>query len=151
GINCHVSGNQVIVETIVHGTSARLEVVGGTAATATKLNVAAGIISPPPGSNVLDAGHTFITDPKAVAATAASSDIAIGDDGAHHLRIATTAMGAANNITLSAPAGSTVLTRLGFAAPLSAAGTGTVVTTMQVTGYDAQKNSISFGSPLPAL
>jgi phage tail sheath protein FI len=152
GVRCYLSGGQVVIDTDVHGSAARLEVVAGsTAATPAKLNVAVAVVPPPAGSNLPDAGHTSIAD---LAKIAAGPGIAVGSDGAHHLRIATTAAGAANSITLSEGAGSAgVLARMGFAGtpPLTASGTGVAVTSIAITGYDPQKNSISFATALPAL
>jgi hypothetical protein len=136
----------------VHGTAARLEVMAGsTAAAPAKLNVAVGVVTPPAGNNVLDAWRTLIADLRAIVN---SPDILVGDDGAHHLRIATTGVGAAQSIELSEGAGSTgLLARMGFAGtpPLTATGSGAVVSTIAIAAYDTQKNSIRFGTPLPAL
>jgi phage tail sheath protein FI len=146
GIRCYLNGNDVVIESDVRGTAAALAVIGGSAAAALGLAVGPGIQAG--GSNVPDAGHTRIADLQALIA---SPDIAVGDDGAGHLRVASRP-GAGNTVQLTEVTPG-LLARLGFGAvatvtsPPGTAGTSSAVT---IATIDTQANSIGFGAGLGA-
>jgi len=146
GVKVFQSGGQVILETDVRGTSARLEIVAGTAVA--PLGMVTGVTNPPAGGTVADAAHVTIAE---LAALLASPDFSVGADGAGRLRFTTTAAGAGVTIQLDeVPPGSGLLQRLGFGAvaTLTANGAAGVAPTVQVAAYDVQSNSVTLTAPL---
>jgi len=147
GVRVFQGGGQVVIETDVHGTSARIEIVAGTAVA--PLGLALGVTGPPPGSTVPDAAHVTIAD---IDALFASANFSVGADSGGHLQIVSTATGAAVTIQLDEmPAPNGVLQRLGFGAlsTLTRTGSAAVPSTVQIAAYDMQSNSITLTAPLP--
>ena len=147
GIRVFKTATEVVIETDVHGTAARLEILASPAAG--PLGLAVGVANPPAGGNVPDAAHVTIPQ---LAALLPSPDFSVGDDGSGHLRIASTAAGGGVTLKLDeVPAGSGLLQRLGFGAvaTLTVAGSTGVSPTAQVASYDIQSNSLTLTSPLP--
>jgi phage tail sheath protein FI len=149
GVRVFQQAGQVVLESDVRGTAARLEIVGGTAAGPLGLAVAA--VGPAPGSNVADIDRVTVAE---LAALLVSANFTVTDDGSGHLRVASTAQGSTVTVQLDeVPAGSGLLQRLGFGAVATVTGTGSTgaVPTLQVVSYNLPSNSIVVSAPLPVV
>jgi phage tail sheath protein FI len=146
GVRCFVDAGNVIIESDVRGTAAGLAVVGGTGAAALGLAVGAG--TQVGGSNVPDAAHTSIA---ALLPLMTSPDFTAGNDGSHHLRIASTP-GAGNTVQLNEVTAG-LLARLGFGAVTtitSTPGTAGTSSLATIATTSVQANSIDLTAPLTA-
>jgi phage tail sheath protein FI len=146
GVKVFQSGGQVVMETDVHGTAARIEIVAGTAVG--PLGMATGVTGPPAGGTVPDAGHVTVAD---LASLFPGAPFTVTADGAGLLQFTSNAPGAAATIKLDeVPAGSGLLQRLGFGAvsTLTQAGAAAIPSTVSVAGYDVQSNSVTLTAPL---
>jgi phage tail sheath protein FI len=147
GVRVFQNAGQVVVETDVRGTAARLEIVGGTAAA--PLGLPPGVVNPTPGGTVPDAAHVTIPE---LAALLVSPNFRVEDDGTGHLRFTSTAVGGGVTLRLDeVPAGSGLLQRLGFGAVTTLAETGSVgvLPTVRIASYDLRSNSVTLTAPLP--
>jgi hypothetical protein len=157
GVGVHASASaagHVVIETLAHGTAAYLKVMGGTAAL--KLGLIVGTQGAQAvGSNVPDVGRVTIADIAALpAVTGPASNIAVGSDALHHLRIATTGTGVGASIQVSVvPAALSVLSRLGFGSvtPVSGSpGADALPSTVAIGAYDIPSNGATLKTPLNA-
>jgi len=147
GVRVFKTATEVVIETDVKGTAARLEILASPAVAL--LGLSLGVANPPPGGNVPDADHVTIPQ---LSALLPSPDFSVGDDGSGHLRIVSTAVGGGVTLKLDeVPAASGLLQRLGFGAvaTLTQNGSTGVSPTVQVASYDMQSNSLTLTSPLP--
>ena len=151
GVKVFQSGGQVVMESDVQGTAARIEIVAGTAVA--PLGMVTGVTGPPPGGNVPDAGHVTVADLSAMfAAMFPGADFTVTADTAGLLQFTSTVPGAGATIKLDeVPAGSGLLQRLGFGAvsTLTRTGAAAVPSTVSVAAYDVQSNSVTLTAPLP--
>ncbi|HWF06816.1 MAG TPA: phage tail sheath C-terminal domain-containing protein [Bryobacteraceae bacterium] len=132
---------QLTIETDAAGTSAQLTVGGTAVGPLTLLAVTPG------GGNVADIGQVTIAE--IAAQLILPGKIAVGDNGAGALRIASVATGAAASVTLDEqPAGSGALSRLGYGsvATLTKNGSTGISPSITITAYDSKSSSISFGA-----
>ncbi|MBX3306652.1 MAG: phage tail sheath subtilisin-like domain-containing protein [Nitrospira sp.] len=146
GVKVSQSGGQVVMETDIQGTAARVEIVAGSAVA--PLGLSTGVTGPPSGSTVPDSTHVTVAD---FASLFSSPNFSVGADGAGRLQFITTAPGAGVTIKLDeVPPGNGLLQRLGFGAvsTLTQNGTAAIPSTLTITSYDAQSNSISFGTAI---
>jgi phage tail sheath protein FI len=145
GVKVFPSGGNIALETDVHGTAARIEIVGGTAVAA--LVLVTGVTGPPAGSTVPDAAHVTIAQLNT--AIGASPNFTVDADGAGNLRISSNAVGGGVTLTLNQLAGN-VLQSLGFGTvfPLTVNGGAAVPSALTITAYNSLENSISFAAPL---
>jgi phage tail sheath protein FI len=146
GLRIYQQGGQVVLETIVHGTDARLEVVDGTAITPLGLPAKGHVEGPPAGGTVPDAAQITTAQLQGLLSSANFTvDEALG-----HLRFTTTAVGGGVTIQLSEGV-SGVLQRLGFGpvATVKSTGSAAIPSTVQIASYDLQSNSIVLTNPLP--
>jgi hypothetical protein len=144
GLRISQQAGQLVLETEVHGTDARLEVVDGTAITPL-FGAKPPPALPPAGCNVPDAAHVTMAQ---LAGLLTSPNFTV-DEALGHVRFTTAASGGAVTIQLSEGI-SGVLQRLGFGAVSTVKATGTAATpsTVQIASYDLQSNSIVLTSPL---
>jgi phage tail sheath protein FI len=145
GLNISQQANEIVLESVVHGTNARIEVVGGSAAAATALNLPLGPASPPAGNSFPDASQVTTAQ---LAGLLTSANFTV-DEAQGHLRFTTAAAGGGVTIQVSEGV-SGVLQRLGFGTVSSVKATGAAATpsTVQIASYDLQSNSIVLTTPL---